>query len=90
MTEHYYQNKTALITGGSSGIGLAFAKGLLEYGASVTLLARDQQKLEDAKASLLSINDNYVVNTISCDVTEVETLREVSPIIRPSTEHQTS
>ena len=51
MTEHYYQNKTALITGGSSGIGLAFAKGLLEYGASVTLLARDQQKLEDAKAS---------------------------------------
>ena len=76
MTEHYYQNKTALITGGSSGIGLAFAKGLLEYGASVTLLARDQQKLEDAKASLLSINDNYVVNTISCDVTEVETLRE--------------
>lgn len=76
MTENYYQNKTALITGGSSGIGLAFAKGLLEYGASVTLLARDQQKLEDAKASLLAINDNYVVNKISCDVTEVETLCE--------------
>ena len=77
MNTNYYQGKTALITGGSSGIGLALARRLLEYGASVTLLARDQQKLNDAKASLLSINSGYIVNTISADVTEVESLRAI-------------
>ena len=77
MNTNYYQGKTALITGGSSGIGLAMARRLLEYGASVTLLARDQQKLDDAKASLLSINSGYIVNTISADVTEVESLRAI-------------
>lgn len=77
MDTNYYQGKTALITGGSSGIGLAMARRLLDYGSSVTLLARDQQKLDDAKASLLSINSGYIVNTISADVTEVESLRAI-------------
>ena len=77
MNTNYYQGKTALITGGSSGIGLAMARRLLDYGSSVTLLARDQQKLDDAKASLLSINSGYIVNTISADVTEVESLRAI-------------
>ena len=34
-----------LITGGSSGIGLAFAKSLVERNANVTLVARDAAKL---------------------------------------------
>ena len=76
MTTHYYQNKTALITGGSSGIGLALASRLLEFGASVTLLARNQQKLDNAKSSLLSVNENFVVNTITADVTEVDSLHK--------------
>ena len=76
MTTHYYQNKTALITGGSSGIGLALASRLLESGASVTLLARNQQKLVNAKSSLLSVNENFVVNTITADVTEVDSLHK--------------
>jgi 3-dehydrosphinganine reductase len=76
MTTHYYQNKTALITGGSSGIGLALASRLLEFGASVTLLARNQQKLVNAKSSLLSVNENFVVNTITADVTEVDSLHK--------------
>ena len=75
MNTNYYQGKTALITGGSSGIGLAMARRLLEYGSSVTLLARDQQKLNDAKSSLLSINPGYGVNTISADVTDADSLR---------------
>ncbi len=41
------QGKTALVTGASSGIGLACAVGLAEYGASVIAAARSKDKLEN-------------------------------------------
>jgi len=44
--ENFLDNKTILITGASDGIGKACAKAYAEYGATVILLGRDQQKLE--------------------------------------------
>ena len=44
--ENFLANKTILITGASDGIGKACAKAYAEYGATVILLGRDQQKLE--------------------------------------------
>lgn len=40
--------KTALVTGGGRGIGLAIAKGLAEHGANVALAARSKEQLEAA------------------------------------------
>jgi gluconate 5-dehydrogenase len=40
--------KTALVTGGSRGIGLAIAKGLAEHGAEVAIIARTKEQLETA------------------------------------------
>ncbi|MRR10567.1 SDR family NAD(P)-dependent oxidoreductase, partial [bacterium] len=47
-----YEGRTALVTGGSSGIGLALAKLLAERGAQVWLLARRKDLLETARGEI--------------------------------------
>jgi NAD(P)-dependent dehydrogenase (short-subunit alcohol dehydrogenase family) len=46
---------TALIIGGSSGMGLATAKRLLSRGIGVHLVARDSERLDGAKAELSAL-----------------------------------
>ena len=62
-----------LITGGSSGIGLAVAREVLARGAKVSIIARNAQRLEQAKASLLESHPSANVVAISADVTKHET-----------------
>jgi 3-oxoacyl-[acyl-carrier protein] reductase len=45
-------NKVALVTGGSSGIGRAIAKSLIDGGARVAITGRDEKKLADAAKAL--------------------------------------
>jgi short-subunit dehydrogenase len=44
---NFYQNKTILITGASSGIGLEFANQLNEFGAKLIITARNKDKLNE-------------------------------------------
>jgi 3-dehydrosphinganine reductase len=53
----YFHEKLVLITGGSSGIGLALAQELAAAGAHVWLLARREQVLEAALAELPCSNE---------------------------------
>src|SRR5687768_17011561 len=46
------ENKTALITEGNSGIGLATAKEFINQGAQVIITGRNEQALNDAKKEL--------------------------------------
>ena len=46
------KNKTALVTGGNSGIGLATARLLIAQGARVAITGRDRAKLDAAVAEL--------------------------------------
>jgi len=54
MTAKLFQlnDKTALVTGGSRGLGLALAKGLAEHGADVAIAARDQPALDRARREI--------------------------------------
>ncbi|MBC8256585.1 MAG: SDR family oxidoreductase [Candidatus Marinimicrobia bacterium] len=45
--KNYYSDKTILITGASSGIGLEFANQLNEFGANLILTARSKAKLNE-------------------------------------------
>jgi len=47
-----FSDKSVLITGGSSGIGLALAQKLAHQGAHISILARDPQKLDSAIQSV--------------------------------------
>jgi len=60
-------NKTALITGGNSGIGLATARLFLAEGARVAIVGRNKKTL-DAAAEMLGAD----VLAIQADVTDVE------------------
>jgi len=61
------RGKTALITGGSRGLGLQMAEALGEQGASILLSARKQADLDDAVAHLQTrgIRANAIVADLS-------------------------
>jgi len=46
------ENKVAVITGGSSGIGLATAKEFIANGAKVVIFGRSKQALDNATENL--------------------------------------
>ncbi|KJK17046.1 SDR family NAD(P)-dependent oxidoreductase [Pseudomonas sp. NPDC087612] len=67
-------NKIALITGGSSGLGLELAGQLARKGYDVLLLARDEGRLQAAKASLEALNSRINVHTFVCDVADEQAM----------------
>lgn len=66
------QDKTIVITGGNSGIGLASARQFIQEGARVAILGRDQRTLEAARADL---GDQAVV--VQGDVTRLADLERL-------------
>lgn len=49
--------KTALVTGGSSGLGLSMAKGLLQNGVRVYISSRSKEKCDEALTQLQPLGD---------------------------------
>ena len=54
-SEFSLESRVALVTGGSRGLGLAIATGLVRHGATVVLSARREPELQEAVAGLESI-----------------------------------
>jgi short-subunit dehydrogenase len=67
----HIQNKKALVTGGTSGLGFALAKKLVEKGAFVYILGRDQKKLQEAVTTISKTKTAAILADIS-NHTEVE------------------
>src|SRR5271167_2543676 len=67
-----YQDKKALIIGGTSGMGLATAKMLLDGGARVLVTGRSKAGLESAQKELGK--DALVVSSDARSLTEIDAL----------------
>ena len=74
---HSLADKHALVCGASEGIGRASAIALAELGASVTLLARRQVKLQELTDALPRPNARQQHGFIVADVTDAEQLRKL-------------
>lgn len=72
---------TALVTGGSAGIGLAFARALALRGCDLVLVARNADKLEQAAASLRSTY-GVEVSTIPADLSTHEDADRIAERLR--------
>ncbi|MDO9546573.1 MAG: SDR family oxidoreductase [Pelolinea sp.] len=70
------KNKHVLISGGSSGIGLALAKQFFAEGASVTIIARRKDVLLSAQHEIerQRVGPEQILDTISVDVTKFSDL----------------
>jgi len=76
--------KNALVCGASRGIGRACAEALAELGASITLIARDEDSLREVLASLPTGGDrNHNYAAVDLDNTE-NTTQQLQDIVRRS------
>lgn len=78
-------NKTAVITGGNSGIGKATAKQLAKKGYRVIIHGRDAQKTEEALNEIKSDSGNNTVEAIVGDISTIAGIRKVAAAIQEKT-----
>ena len=78
------KGRHVLITGGSSGIGLAMATAAAREGARVSILARNLARLEEARAAIQRESGRGDVGVHAADVRDADAvaraLREAGPV----------
>jgi dehydrogenase/reductase SDR family protein 12 len=70
--------RVALVTGASSGLGLATARGLAGAGASVVLLGRDRERTEAARTTILDRHPAAVIDVVLADLARLADVRRVA------------
>lgn len=73
--EAYFGNKHVIVTGGSSGIGLALAETLVRLGSEVTLVARREGPLLEAKAKAAAARPGAKVHVLPLDISDAEAVQ---------------
>ena len=76
------EGKVAVITGGSSGIGLATARRFVEEGAHVVITGRREKELQEAAAAI-----NRNVTAVVGDVSSLEDLDRLFAVVKEKHGH---
>jgi dehydrogenase/reductase SDR family member 12 len=70
------QGKVVLVTGASSGLGLATAEGFARLGAAVWLVVRNRERGEQARARIVERSGNGDVHVGVCDLSALGSVRQ--------------
>ena len=62
---------TALVTGGTGGIGLHSAIGIAKAGAKVLVTGRDAERGQAARAAIAEASDNPDINFVQGDISSI-------------------
>jgi dehydrogenase/reductase SDR family protein 12 len=74
--------KVVLVTGASSGLGLAAAEGFARLGATVRLLARSERRGELARAEIVARSGNGDIHLDLCDLSDLRAVRQFAERLR--------
>ncbi len=78
----YWKDKVALVTGSSSGLGLAIAEGFVEAGARVTVVGLEREAVEEAVAGMQRAGAEVL--GLAADLRRQE---EVQRVVQETAEH---
>jgi dehydrogenase/reductase SDR family member 12 len=70
--------KSVLVTGATSGLGLAAAAGFAGLGADVVLVARDAERGERARAQVAEAGDGGEARLELCDLAALDSVRDLA------------
>ncbi len=80
--ENLFADKTVLVTGGGSGIGLEIAKQFLQCGATVYIAGRKTEKLERAVMQLQTLSEHgKKLKAFVLDIRSVESIENLADLI---------
>ena len=82
LDSYRLEGRVALVTGASSGIGLATAEQLARCGATVVLLGRDLDRTERARARIVAASGHEDVATLIADMADIEAVRRAAAEFR--------
>ena len=74
MSRFRLDGKTALVTGGSKGIGFGIATALAEAGADLALVARKRQDLENAQFQIKDFSPDTSIHIYPFDMTQIDSI----------------
>ena len=76
LLDHDLTGRHFMITGASSGLGEESSRALAQAGATVTMLARNQSKLDKAIERIKSTNPSAVLKTGIADLSDQQSIRD--------------
>ncbi|MEO8693733.1 MAG: SDR family NAD(P)-dependent oxidoreductase [Acidimicrobiales bacterium] len=81
LSSYDLDGRVVLITGATSGLGLAAARQLARCGATLLLLGRDAAKTESVRDQLVGLTGNSRIRTIIADMGDLEAVRRAATLV---------
>ena len=80
------RGRVVMVTGATSGLGLAAAEGFARLGATVWLVVRSEDRGEQARAAVLEQTGNHDVHVGLCDLSDLQSVRQFAERFTAQTE----